>query len=40
VKLFDKIKDLFVDTEEVEEEVDLEEELREEYKLPEKNYLR
>ncbi len=34
MKLFDKLKDLFTDTEEIEEEVDLEEELKEEYKLP------
>ena len=34
MKLFDKLKDLFTDTEEVEEEVDLEEELKEEYKIP------
>jgi len=34
VKLFDKLKDLFTDTEEIEEEVDLEEELKEEYKIP------
>ena len=34
MKLFDKLKDLFTDTEEVEEEVDLEEELKEEYRLP------
>lgn len=34
MKLFDKLKDLFTDTEEVEEEVDLEEELKEEYRIP------
>ena len=34
MKLFDKIKDLFSDYEEVEEEVFLEEEKKEEYKLP------
>lgn len=34
VKLFDKLKDLFTDTEEVEEDIDLEEELKEEYKIP------
>lgn len=34
MKLFDKLKDLFTDTEEIEEEVDLEEELKEEYKIP------
>ena len=34
MKLFDKLKDLFTDTEEVEEDIDLEEELKEEYKIP------
>ena len=34
MKLFDKIKDLFTDTEEIEEDITLEEELKEEYRLP------
>lgn len=34
MKLFDKLKDLFTDTEEVEEDVVLEDELKEEYKIP------